>query len=469
MEETSCGIMKEFLENEGLSHLVRNISSFLDRKSLAQCRRVCHSWKDLIDNDRCWLIFQLEHIHNVKKVYNGNLKSIKEKFPEWNAFIEEASKKQNIPRLKEMVNDMWIYFKNESNNFNNNPLHHAVEDSKIGFVQLLIKSGINLEMRNAIGWTPMHLASRSGTIEMVKLVIMHNQTFDPSSRTAKGTSIFQCAVQHSDLQVTKLIFDTFKLEDSRDKDGWTILHCAVKFGSKEAIEFLIKSRQKLGINIEERTAYLGSTILHLACLYKEMEIVDFVHNQLEEINSNINFNTRNEAQETPLHFACKNKTSDVAIHLLQRYPDKINVLGSHAKHVLHNACQFGHLELLKHIFRNPDFVIDINVVDSSGDTPLHYACYFGQFDIVKFLLENSNQKGIDIAKMNNSQQTAEDLARQQGHKDISELLELWTYLMLKLRQKLGINIEERTDNGATILHLACKHRVSLAGFSTWLI
>ena len=69
VEEKSCGIMKEFLENPGLCHIVRNISRYLDPKRLAQCRGVCHSWKDLIDNDRCWLIFQLEHIHNEKKMF----------------------------------------------------------------------------------------------------------------------------------------------------------------------------------------------------------------------------------------------------------------------------------------------------------------------------------------------------------------------------------------------------------------
>ena len=61
------GFMKELIEKPGLCHLVRNISSFLDVQSLAQCRLVCQSWRDLIDNDQPWLIFQLEHIHTKEK------------------------------------------------------------------------------------------------------------------------------------------------------------------------------------------------------------------------------------------------------------------------------------------------------------------------------------------------------------------------------------------------------------------
>ena len=424
--------MEEFLANPGLYHVVRNISSYLDPKSLAQCRVICHSWKDSIDNDRRWLIFQLKHIHDQEKTFvnyfvkdEPKVKSaIKARFPKWNAFIEEVSRRQNIPILKEIVNGMWIYFKDESMNFKRNPLHHAVAKSDMVFVQLLIKSGINLEMRNPVGWTPLHYACHDGNIEMVQLLIKHTPTFDATSRTNKGWTIFYNAVKNSDPQIPKLILDTFRFEDIRDDNGWTMLHHAVAHGQKETIEFLMESRQKLGINIEEITNGAW-TILHIACGYRDMEIVHLVHNRLEEINSGIDFNTRNHRQEAPFHTACYKK-SDVAICLLQRFPEQIDVLGFQGCHVLHYACRNGHLQMLKFIIGNPDFDIDFNIVDQSGNTPLHKACCYGQFEVVKFLLENSNKKEIDIYKKNNNQRTAEDLARLKGHKEILELLEFWT-------------------------------------------
>ena len=111
--------MEEFLTNPGLCHIVRNISSFLDPKSLAQCRRVCHSWKDLIDNDRPWLVFQLQHIHGKEKTFGAEGKpkvkdTIAKRFPEWSAFIQKVSRKQNIQRLKETVRHMWPYFNDET-------------------------------------------------------------------------------------------------------------------------------------------------------------------------------------------------------------------------------------------------------------------------------------------------------------------------------------------------------------------
>merc|ERR1711860_390280 len=143
VEEKSCGIMEALLENPGLHNIVRNISSFLDSKSLAQCRVVCHSWRNLIDNDQQWLIYQLEKIHNQEKTFidygeddEPDVKTtIKAIFPEWNAFTEKVSNRQNIPMLKEFVKDMWIYFKDETIHHCRNPLHQAVAKSNIGFVQ----------------------------------------------------------------------------------------------------------------------------------------------------------------------------------------------------------------------------------------------------------------------------------------------------------------------------------------------
>ena len=397
--------MEKLLTNPGLCHVVRNISRFLDPKSLAQCRVVCHSLKDLIDNDRQWLIFQLEHIHKKDKTFidydsedKPNIKSsIKTRFPEWNAFNEEVSKRQNIPMLKEYVNFMWIYFEDESMNFHRNPLHSAVEKSDIKFTQFLIKSGIDLETKTPKGWTPLHLACKYGKIEMVQLLIKHQPTFDASSRSNDGLTIFHLAVANSDPQVTKLILNTFRFEDIRCNLGWTMLHSAVVYGPKETIEFLIESKDKFGINLEARTNN-GGTILHLACWKRDIEIVDLIHNALEKFNINIDFDTPDNNQFSPLHWASTNKTSDVAIHLLERFPDKINVLDQDGYHILHYACQDGHLQLLKYIFGNQDFDIDFNIAGQDGCTPFHIACYNGQFEVVKFLLEKSKEKGIDIYK-----------------------------------------------------------------------
>ena len=121
-----------------------------------------------------------------------------------------------------------------------------------------------------------------------------------------------------------------------------------------------------------------------------------------------------------------NPKSNVATQLLQRYPQKIDVLGFNGWHILHYACQNGHLELLNYIFENPTFDVDFNVVSLRGWTPLHSACRFGQYEVVKFLFKNHKDKGIDVTRKTNDHQTAEDLARQNGHENILEVLKIWS-------------------------------------------
>ena len=111
---------------------------------------------------------------------------------------------------------------------------------------------------------------------------------------------------------------------------------------------------------------------------------------------------------------------------LQRFPQKINVLGQSGAHILHYACLSGHLELLKYIVSTPDFDVDFNVVILQGLTPLQCASGLGHYQVVKFLYQNHVATGIDVARKNNNGKTAKDLARRKGHQDVLEVLELWT-------------------------------------------
>ena len=129
----------------------------------------------------------------------------------------------------------------------------------------------------------------------------------------------------------------------------------------------------------------------------------------------------------------------------------VNILGQLDGHVLHYACDKGHLEFVKYMFENQGLNIDFNVVDSIRQTPLHAACLYGKSDVVEFLLKTEN---IEIGMKDNLQRTAKDLASQNGHQDILELFKkmapepMWQKFRIcaflknmiqKIKLKLGIN------------------------------
>ena len=245
--------MEKIIKNPGLNGIVNHISSFLDVKSLAQCRLVCHSWRDLIDNDRPWLIFQLEHIQSQEKTFVDTSKDdepevngiIKERFPEWTSFTYNVFRQKNIPILKEVVRQMWIYFEDKEISFNCNPFHEAVGESNIDYVQLLIRCGIDLGMKSPDGWTPMHTACCNGNIDMVQLLIQQTPTFDQTSRTNDGSTIFHLAVYNPNPKVPKLILDALKYEEIRDNNGGTMIHMLLLMDQKKPFSSCLSQDKRL--------------------------------------------------------------------------------------------------------------------------------------------------------------------------------------------------------------------------------
>ena len=47
--------MEQFFNNPGLSHIGRNIFEQLNLNELESCKRVCKSWKIILENPRFWL------------------------------------------------------------------------------------------------------------------------------------------------------------------------------------------------------------------------------------------------------------------------------------------------------------------------------------------------------------------------------------------------------------------------------
>ena len=141
-------------------------------------------------------------------------------------------------------------------------------------------------------------------------------------------------------------------------------------------QFLIESRQRLGIEMEHRAIY-GWTILHFACKMRYSEVVDLVCKALEEANSDdIDLGIRIDALDQyrrvltiPLHLALANKDCNVEIDLLKKYPHMINVTGHGNLHLLHCAALYGRIDVVKFVYENPKFDVKFGILDDNGNTP----------------------------------------------------------------------------------------------------
>ena len=121
---------------------------------------------------------------------------------------------------------------------------------------------------------------------------------------------------------------------------------------------------------------------------------------------------------------------------------------------LHNACSYGHLEVVVSLVTNG---ANVNSADLWKFTPLHEASAKGKYEICKILLEH----GADPHRKNRDSQTPLDLARDNDIKDIllgdSALLDAAKKGCLervkKLLTKDNVNCRDVQGRNSTPLHL----------------
>ncbi|OMJ75868.1 hypothetical protein SteCoe_24887 [Stentor coeruleus] len=111
----------------------------------------------------------------------------------------------------------------------------------------------------------------------------------------------------------------------------------------------------------------------------------------------------------------KSKSPDAINHIKQLQNFKKIEVSENQWSLLHLASWYGNYPLCKELIK---LGIDTNLLDNHKETPLHLAAWRGHFKTVKILLSTS-----DIGKVNVKGESAKDLAREKGYKDIVELIE----------------------------------------------
>ncbi len=178
---------------------------------------------------------------------------------------------ENIIMLNNMlINglDPNISFSFDENGSRKTFLEYCCRFNKIGYVNLLIKNNVNLEVFSEDGETPLHILSYS---------ILENESNIDENK------------------VYELIIKKIKhLINHRDKDGRTALMLAVKSGAKNKIDLLIKNGAKINLLDNFKNNCLHYIFLENNPINLQMEILDIL------INYGANPLQVNEANMTPI-------------------------------------------------------------------------------------------------------------------------------------------------------------------------
>ncbi|XP_073269136.1 protein VAPYRIN-like [Primulina huaijiensis] len=234
--------------------------------------------------------------------------------------------------------------------------------------------------------------------------------------------------------------------DSVDSEGNSLLHLAVAQSRPDLVQLLLEFEPDI-----EATNRTGSSPLEAASASGEELIVELLlaHKASPERSE---FSTWG-----PIHLATGNGHVQVLRHLLLKGANP-NSLTKDGNTALHLAVEEKRRDCARLLLANAARSDIQNTSD--GDTPLHTASTIGDEQMVKLLLHKGANKDI----RNKQRKTAYDLAAENGHTNLFDVLKLADKLCTAARKgelrmilkflENGASIHGRDQNGWTALHRA---------------
>jgi len=272
------------------------------------------------------------------------------------------------------------------------PLHLACFFISKDIINLLIKYGGNINIKNNKGYTPLNYTCYYyGQVDIIKLLIDCGANLHIPDNDGNTPFISACGL--SSLEVVKLLHNYTKNINIKNKFGETPLMfiCGIYYDKIENIKYLIECGADLNI-----TNSKGNTPLLELCQYSnKYEYIPIL------VKNGVDINKTNNKGETALLITCKRGYYYMAKMLVQCGAD-INKTDYDGNTPLFEACRniknTRETLLLTYLIENG---ADVNKANNKGETPLHKVCYWADKDTIKLFIEH----GGDFYKKNNYNNT----------------------------------------------------------------
>lgn len=284
---------------------------------------------------------------------------------------------------------------------NTTPLHYAAEHNHIKVAELLLDSGIDINITNIFGATPIYFACYAGRVEMVNLLLSRGA--DPAKENLAKWTPLSIAARQGHYDVVRLLLDKGMDYEIENEEGATPLYWAAYAGHIKILEHLLSL--KANVNVTKKG---GWTPLSAAAQQGHTEVVAML------LKTNISINAGNNDGGTALYWASYNGHDKVVKLLLDAGAD-VMISKNDGWLPLSAASLQGHVEVVKLLLRTR---ADIDKVNDAGSTAMYCASYNGHAEVVKLLLHVGANLDIETKKG----WTPLSAAASQGHAEIVQLI-----------------------------------------------
>ncbi len=198
------------------------------------------------------------------------------------------------------------------------PLHYAISCKSNDMINLLIKNKATSNSTNNDLETPLHCATRNN--HMTRVLFLLNHGADIDAKNTRQETALQIACAHRNIQIVQLLLAYGADINHKNKDGATLLEYAYNNTHFKIIELLLK-QPNIDLKKKDNSCLLSCIILDnnkdMICLYKN--IIDPLIKKTDITEIDIH-------GQSPLSYAIFKKNIPILHKLLAQPNIKINTL-----------------------------------------------------------------------------------------------------------------------------------------------
>ncbi|TMS39258.1 hypothetical protein L596_005811 [Steinernema carpocapsae] len=360
-------------------------------------------------------------------------------------------------------------------NFNYTPLHYAALKDNVKEARELIEKGhADVNANDMHSYSPLHLAAIHGAENVAKLLIFHHaRLIDIDDR--KNTPL-HLASRTGESEVVRIILDKIEEKDRQkyieqpNSEDNSALHLATNGGHLKVVEEIFQTGVDINVNVARKDKV---TLLHLAAGKGSLQLCQTL------IGKGANVTAMDAGRKTPLHYAAENNHCQIIELLLENNADiecrdkdgftpflsavsslteeavktlcgagcDCSVVDVDQRSAIYLCAKFRGIKILRYLLEdskeNEELVKNyINKSTTDFQTPMHVAAANADMEVLRLLKE----KGGEINAAGDDEETPMHLACQEGQIQVVRQLIEWD----------DSTIHDIDDNGNTPLHYAAK-------------
>ncbi|MEN8220382.1 MAG: ankyrin repeat domain-containing protein [Pseudomonadota bacterium] len=253
-------------------------------------------------------------------------------------------------------------------------LLEATNNGDYQTVKKLLEKGVNVNVKNSNGMTPLHYASYKGHFDIARLLLQNSADVNIETN---GWSAVEIAFARNHVQLAELIIES--------NSGF--LEAANK-GDYQRVKQLLE--KGWNVNTKDKEAW---TLLHHAAINGHTDIAELLLDKGTKIDA------KDKEGWTPLMVASANSHTDLATLLIKKGAN-VNVADKNGITPLHSAAINGYIKLASLLIEKG---ADVNTENKEGMTPLHLAQSINRTKMVKLLMEKLKTEIVGKINLNSPQ------------------------------------------------------------------